>query len=306
MGPIKVDLATPEVIAKTEAEAAAKAPQVAQSAAARIKQYVEEGRLFQSDEAVSTLAAKEADDDSKSAAEAALTLEAEQAAAEALEATQPAKISGERAKEHAGNLFESKVSLSALAAATIAEAATTEAEKQYELEKIETAKRLAEEERLAELQRIAEEERRMEAARIAEAKRLMEEQRIAEENRRAELERIQMAERLAEAKRIEEERKRVEAEKLAKYKRIEEAKHTAYEEAIATEASSIAGNDPPAFYGGRKNVQIQQIQKFLIENIPYMTIKNLLNDNIPYVQMDLTAREVSKLKGNIFIRKDNT
>ena len=105
--------------------------------------------MFQSDEAVSTLAAKEADDDSKSAAEAALTLEAEQAAAEALEATQPAKISGERAKEHAGNLFESKVSLSALAAATIAEAATTEAEKQYELEKIETAKRLAEEDQLA-------------------------------------------------------------------------------------------------------------------------------------------------------------
>jgi len=112
-----------------------------------------------------------------------------------------------------------------------------------------------------------------------------------------ELERIKMAERLAEAKRIEEERKRVEAEKLAEYQRIEEAKHTAFEEAIATEASSIAGNDPPVFYGGRKNVQIQEIQKFLIENISYMKIKSLMNANIPYVQMDLIAREVSKLKG---------
>jgi len=180
-----------------------------------------------------------------------------------------------------------------------AEKRVAEAEKQLEHEKIERAKRLAEEERLAELERIAEEERRIEAARIAEAERLLEEQRIAEQKRIAELKRVEAAKKFKEAQRIEEERKRLEAEKLAELKRIEEAKHMAFEEAIASEASSIAGNEPALFYGGRKNIQIQEIQKYLIHHIPYMNIKKFLDNKAPYVQMDLTAREVSKLHGAV-------
>jgi len=178
-----------------------------------------------------------------------------------------------------------------------AEKRVAEAERQLELERIEKAKRLAEEQRLAELERIAEEERQLEAAKRAEAERLLEEQRRAEQERLAELARIEAAKRLAEAQRIEEERKRIEAERLAEYHRIEEAKLLAFDEAVAYEASHIAGNDPPVFYGGRKNVQIQQIQKFLIENIKYANIKKFLNDKPPYIQMDLTASKVSNLEG---------
>jgi len=48
---------------------------------------------------------------------------------------------------------------------------------------------------------------------------------------------------------------------------------------------------------GRKNVQIQQIQKFLIENIKYASIKRFMNDKPPYLQADLTASNVSNLEG---------
>lgn len=178
-----------------------------------------------------------------------------------------------------------------------AEKRVAEAERQLELERIEKARQLEEEQRLAELERIAEEERRLEAARIAEAERLIEEQRRAEQKRIAELERIEAARRLAEAQKLEEERKRIEAERLAEHKRIEEAKVLAFDEAIASEASAIAGNERPIFFGGRKNVQIQEIQKFLIENIPYINIKKFLNNKPPYIQADLTSREVSNWKG---------
>jgi len=178
-----------------------------------------------------------------------------------------------------------------------AEKRVAEAERQLELERIEKAKRLAEEERLAELERIAEEERQLEAAKRAEAERLIEEQRRAEHERLAELARLEAAKRLAEAKKIEEERKRIEAERLAECRRIEEAKLLAFDEAVAYEASHIAGNEPPVFYGGRKNVQIQQIQKFLIENIKYANIKRFMNDKPPYLQVDLTASKVSNLEG---------
>jgi len=178
-----------------------------------------------------------------------------------------------------------------------AEKRVAEAERQLELERIEKARRLAEEQRLAELERVAEEERQLEAARKAEAERLKEEQRRAEEERLAELARIEAAKRLAEAKKIEEERKRIEALRLAEYERIEEAKHSAFDEAIASEASYVAGNEHPLFYSGRKNVQIQQILKFLIENIQYTSIKKYLNDKPPYIQADLIASRVSNLEG---------
>jgi len=166
-----------------------------------------------------------------------------------------------------------------------------ELERKAEIDRLEIAKRVAEsekrvaeQERLYELEKIAEKERLLEKARIEEIERLKEIERIEEENRKQELKRIENAKRIAEEQRIAEENKRIEAEKLEELKRIEEAKRIAFEEAIALESSFIANTVPSAFFGGRKNVQIQQIQKFLYESLP---------DD----QKDTKILDVSKFKG---------
>merc|ERR1711915_487794 len=147
----------------------------------------------------------------------------------------------------------------------------------------------------AELKRLREEEVEREAARIAEENRAKEKKRIAEDIKRKELERMQMDKRRKEEQRIEEERKLIEKERIEKLQKIEEMKRNAYEELIACEASSIAGIDEPVFYNNCKNIQMQQIQRFLRDNIPYSHIRTFLNDKMPCIDKDLSFSKISNL-----------
>ena len=129
----------------------------------------------------------------------------------------------------------------------------------------EEARKKAEEARLKaeEEARIRAEEEAKQRA-IEEAKRKVAEEeaiarRIAEAERRiAEQEKLREIERLERLKQEEEERR------LAEIKRKQYEEHLEkYEQLITVEAEKIAGTQPPAFFGGRKFEQIENIKLFL-------------------------------------------
>jgi len=100
----------------------------------------------------------------------------------------------------------------------------------------------------------------------------------------------------AEAKRKDEE-ERVKKEILLQKRQAEEINHSIYEETIANEASVQSGEESTAFYGGRKNEQIKQINSFLKQNIPYeqwCLNKNVVS-NLSGTHKDQLSKEVTEV-----------
>merc|ERR1719154_25451 len=185
-----------------------------------------------------------------------------------------------------------------------AERRVAEAERMAELERISKAEQLAEKERLAMLERIETEKKLQEELKIAEANKLMEQQRILEEKRKLELQKIEIAKMLAEVEKAEEERKRAEAEQLAEYERIKKARRIAFEEAIVMKASEIAGKEPSAFFGGRKNEQTKKIQKLLTENIPFKETAPTTSIDVftlKGTQQDQLSKEVTEVFPGVYL-----
>merc|ERR1719154_717373 len=179
-----------------------------------------------------------------------------------------------------------------------------EAERMAELERISKAEQLAEKERLAMLERIETEKKLQEELKIAEANKLMEQQRILEEKRKLELQKIEIAKMLAEVEKAKEERKRAEAEQLAEYERIKKARRIAFKEAIVMKASEIAGKEPSAFFGGRKNEQTKKIQKLLTENIPFKETAPTPSIDVftlKGAQQDQLSKEVTELFPGVYL-----
>ena len=122
-----------------------------------------------------------------------------------------------------------------------------------------------------ETQAIVESERQIESERHSESGSLKEAERHSELERQAEIKRQleTESEAVAEAKKQEckkilvEENRKLELQRKFKKEELEAEKQVAYEEALALKASSASGDEPPAFFWGRKNDQILQIKKFL-------------------------------------------
>ena len=80
--------------------------------------------------------------------------------------------------------------------------------------------------------------------------------RIAEAERRvAELERLKEIERVERLRQEEEERRSAEVKR-----KFYEENVAKYEKLIADEAETVAGEEPPAFFGGRKFEQIENLR----------------------------------------------
>ena len=78
------------------------------------------------------------------------------------------------------------------------------------------------------------------------------ERRIAEQERFREIERVERLRLEEEERRMAEMKRKVYEENVAKYEKL-----------IADEAETVAGEESPAFFGGRKFEQIENIKAFL-------------------------------------------
>ena len=122
------------------------------------------------------------------------------------------------------------------------ERARLRAEEEARIKAEEQAKQRALEEAR---KKIAEEEEI--ARRIAEAER-----RVAEQERLKEIERVERLRQEEEERRMAEIKRKIYEENIVKYEKL-----------IADEAETVAGEEPPAFFGGRKFEQIENIKAFL-------------------------------------------
>jgi len=108
--------------------------------------------------------------------------------------------------------------------------------------------------------------------------------------------------KLAEEERKAEEKSKAQEEKVRKEnlkqeRQAEEINHSIYEEALAYEASVESGEEPSAFFGGRKNEQIKQIKNFLKQNIPYeqWCLNRDVGSNLSGTHKDQLSKEVTEV-----------
>merc|ERR1719412_929660 len=143
----------------------------------------------------------------------------------------------------------------------------------------------------------AEEEAKQRA--IEEAKRKVAEEeaiarRIAEAERR-----IAEQEKLREIKRLERLKQEEEERRLAEIKRKQYEEHLEkYEQLITVEAEKIAGTQPPAFFGGRKFEQIENIKLFLRTKLSldqFMQKPSSFDSLMKAIKCDQLSSEVKEL-----------